>query len=44
MDKTLTGGRERLWQVTCISVGNPHCVTVVQEVDSLKLEADRPGL
>ena len=26
------------WNVTCISVGNPHCVTVVDDVDSLKLE------
>ena len=29
---------ENLWRVTCISVGNPHCVTIVPEVDSLKLE------
>ena len=31
------------WQVTCISVGNPHCVTVVEDVDSLKLEEIGPG-
>ena len=31
------------WQVTCISVGNPHCVTVVEDVDSLKLEAIGPS-
>ena len=37
VDKTLTvDGKD--WQVTCISVGNPHCVTVVEDVDSLKLE------
>ena len=29
----------KVWKVTCISVGNPHCVTVVEDVDSLKLEA-----
>ncbi len=40
--KTLTvDGRD--WQVTCISVGNPHCVTIVPEVDSLKLEQIGPG-
>ena len=33
----------KLWQVTCINVGNPHCVTVVENVDSLKLEAIGPG-
>ena len=33
----------RLWQVTCISVGNPHCVTVVPDVDSLKLEEIGPA-
>ena len=42
VDKTLTvDGRD--WQVTCISVGNPHCVTIVPEVDSLKLEQIGPG-
>ena len=33
----------RTWRVTCISVGNPHCVTVVEDVDSLKLEAIGPA-
>ena len=42
VDKTLTvDGKD--WQVTCISVGNPHCVTVVENVDSLKLEEIGPG-
>ena len=42
VDKTLTvDGRD--WQVTCISVGNPHCVTIVPDVDSLKLEDIGPG-
>ena len=31
------------WNVTCISVGNPHCVTLVDDVDSLKLEAIGPA-
>ena len=31
------------WQVTCVGVGNPHCVTVVPEVDSLKLEEIGPA-
>ena len=33
----------RTWRVTCISVGNPHCVTVVADVDSLKLEDIGPA-
>ena len=34
---------DNLWRVTCINVGNPHCVTVVPDVDSLKLEQIGPG-
>ena len=34
---------DRTWRVTCISVGNPHCVTVVDDVDSLKLEDIGPA-
>ena len=41
--KTVTHQGAGLWQVTCISVGNPHCVTVVEDVDSLKLEQIGPG-
>ena len=42
VDKALTV-EGRTWQVTCISVGNPHCVTVVEDVDSLKLEEIGPA-
>ncbi len=28
---------ERTWQVTCVSMGNPHCVTLVEDTDSLPL-------
>ena len=31
------------WTVACINVGNPHCVTVVGDVDSLKLEEVGPA-
>ena len=31
------------YNITCASVGNPHCVTVVEDVDSLKLEAIGPA-
>ena len=42
VDRPLTvKGKE--WRVTCINVGNPHCVTVVEDVDSLKLEEIGPG-
>ena len=34
VDKELTVDG-KTWHVTCISVGNPHCVTVVEDVDSL---------
>ena len=33
----------RDWTVTCISVGNPHCVTVVEDVDALDLEKIGPA-
>ena len=42
VDKELTVDG-KTWHVTCISVGNPHCVTIVPEVDSLKLEQIGPG-
>ena len=42
VDRPLTvEGKE--WRVTCINVGNPHCVTVVEDVDGLKLEEIGPG-
>lgn len=31
------------YTVTCISVGNPHCVTIVEDVDRLKLEDIGPA-
>ena len=34
------GGRE--WNVTCVSMGNPHCVTFVDDVDGLDLEKIGP--
>ena len=34
---------DNLWQVTCINVGNPHCVTVVPDVDALRLEEIGPA-
>ena len=33
----------KTYTVTCINVGNPHCVTVVEDVDSLKLEDIGPA-
>ena len=33
----------RDWNVTCISVGNPHCVTVVEDVDGMDLAAVGPA-
>ena len=36
----LVNGKEHL--VTCVSMGNPHCVTFVDDVDSLELEKIGP--
>ena len=35
---------DNLWRVTCINVGNPHCVTVVPDVDALRLEEIGPAI
>lgn len=32
----------KTWQVTCVSMGNPHCVTFVEDVQSVPLEAIGP--
>jgi diaminopimelate epimerase len=28
----------KAWQVTCVSMGNPHCITFVEDVTSISLE------
>jgi diaminopimelate epimerase len=33
---------EQTWEVTCVSMGNPHCITFVDDVDSIPLEAIGP--
>ncbi|MFK8182072.1 MAG: diaminopimelate epimerase [Phormidesmis sp.] len=36
IDKTLTvAGKD--WQVSCVSMGNPHCITFVDDVEALPL-------
>lgn len=32
----------KLWNVTCVNMGNPHCVTFVQNVDAIPLETIGP--
>lgn len=32
----------KTWEVTCVSMGNPHCITFVEDVNSLPLEAIGP--
>lgn len=40
-DRSLTvGGRE--YRITCVSMGNPHCVTYMDDVDGLKIEETGP--
>jgi diaminopimelate epimerase len=33
---------EQSWQVTCVSMGNPHCITFVDDVAAIPLEAIGP--
>ena len=33
----------QMWFITCVSMGNPHCVLFVDDVDSLKLEQIGPA-
>jgi diaminopimelate epimerase len=30
---------DQSWQVTCVSMGNPHCITFVEDVAAISLEA-----
>ncbi|MEM7555551.1 MAG: diaminopimelate epimerase [Cyanobacteria bacterium P01_A01_bin.84] len=30
------------WDVTCVSMGNPHCITFVEDVDAIALESIGP--
>ncbi|QYO63424.1 diaminopimelate epimerase [Leptolyngbya sp. 7M] len=32
----------RIWQVTCVSMGNPHCITFVEDVAAIPLEEIGP--
>ncbi|QDZ39765.1 diaminopimelate epimerase [Euhalothece natronophila Z-M001] len=34
--------QEQNWQVTCVSMGNPHCITFVDKVDEIPLEKIGP--
>lgn len=33
---------EQTWQVTCVSMGNPHCITFVENADAINLEKIGP--
>ncbi|MEO0802711.1 MAG: diaminopimelate epimerase [Cyanobacteria bacterium J06642_2] len=33
---------DREWSVTCVSMGNPHCITFVADVEAISLEAIGP--
>jgi diaminopimelate epimerase len=33
---------EKSWEVTCVSMGNPHCITFVEDVDAISLETLGP--
>jgi diaminopimelate epimerase len=41
INQPLTVGGET-WSVTCVSMGNPHCITFVDDVDALPLETLGP--
>jgi carbamoyl-phosphate synthase large subunit len=38
---TLAGGE---WEITCLSMGNPHCVIFVPDVDQIDLEVIGPAM
>ncbi|NEO36467.1 MAG: diaminopimelate epimerase [Moorea sp. SIOASIH] len=33
---------DKLWEVTCVSMGNPHCITFVEDADAIPLETIGP--
>ncbi|MBD1876277.1 diaminopimelate epimerase [Nodosilinea sp. FACHB-131] len=33
---------EQTWDVTCVSMGNPHCITFVEDVEAIALESLGP--
>ena len=33
---------EKSWNVTCVSMGNPHCITFVDDVEAISLESIGP--
>ncbi|MFN3360841.1 MAG: diaminopimelate epimerase [Pseudanabaenaceae cyanobacterium] len=37
LQTSATSGIASTWQVTCVNMGNPHCVSFVNDVDSLPL-------
>ncbi|MBE9136595.1 diaminopimelate epimerase [Nodosilinea sp. LEGE 07088] len=41
VDRSLTVA-DTTWQVTCVSMGNPHCVTFVEDVAAIALETLGP--
>ena len=41
IDRSLAIG-DRTWQVTCVSMGNPHCITFVDDVAAIPLEQIGP--
>ena len=42
VEKELTVG-DRTDKITCVSMGNPHCVIFTEDIDSLELEKIGPG-
>lgn len=41
IDRSLTVANQT-WSVTCVSMGNPHCITFVEDVAAIPLEAIGP--
>lgn len=37
IDQSLSVG-DKTWSVTCVSMGNPHCITFVEDSDQIELE------
>ena len=41
INQPLTVG-EKSWNITCVSIGNPHCITFVNDVEKISLEEIGP--
>jgi len=44
IDETLTINPEQTFKITCVSMGNPHCITFVNDVQSISVDEIGPKI